>query len=62
MTDVWIDLTTPGSACETAFNPASMKYRHRRLPFVQSADPSIIVVLATRIGEWVDGKPPSPPA
>lgn len=61
MTDNWIDLTTPGSAYEAAFNPASMKYRHRRLSFVQTEDPSIIVVLATSIGDWTDGKPPPYP-
>lgn len=62
MTDVWLDLTTPASAYEIAFNAYTCQYRHRVNRIIPSDnDPSVLIVRAIAAGEWSPGMPPPYP-
>jgi hypothetical protein len=60
MTNGWIDLTTPASAYEIAFNAYTYQYRHRVNRIIPSEDPSILIVRAIDAC-WTAGKPPPYP-
>lgn len=58
MANGWIDLTTPTSAYEVAFNAYTCQYRHRIRRVIPSEDPSILIVRAIDCAEWSPGQPP----
>jgi len=58
----WLDVTTFASMYEIAFNPQTMKYRHRIRRLIPTEDSAIILVRTIDAAEWFDGPPPPYPS